>query len=305
MRIGDKKMELDHDLEFPYPITPYPRLIINAALTGMIPKKKDNPHTPISIQEIIEDAKRCYNAGASILHIHARDNEEQPTYKKETYAEIFKGIRKNCPDVIICATTSGRKSNTFEKRSEVLELEGDLKPDMASLTTNSLNFREKESINSPQMIESLALKMTQNGIIPEIEIFDAGMISTLKVMIKKRILRPPFYANLLFGSIYSISATMFDLCYLTQSLPSNFNWAVAGIGRFQLKMNFTSVLMGGHVRVGLEDNLYYDYDTKELATNEKLVTRIVNFSKEIGREIATPKEARKMLGFPPILKIKR
>jgi len=297
-------MELENDLEFPHPITPYPKLIINAALTGMIPKKNDNPYTPISVEEIIEDAKRCYKAGASILHIHARDDQEEPTYKKEVFADIFKGIRKNCPDVIICATTSGRKYNEFEKRSEVLELEGDLKPDMASLTMNSMNFRDKESINSPQMIESLALMMKKNRIVPEIEIFDAGMVSTLKVMIKKGILCPPFYANLLFGSIYSISATMFDLSYLTKSLPSHFNWAVAGIGRFQLKMNFSSVLMGGHVRVGLEDNLYYDYDTRELATNEKLVTRVANFSKQIGRDVATPKEARVMLGLPPVLKIK-
>ncbi len=151
------------------------------------------------------------------------------------------------------------------------------------------------------MIASLALKMNKNGIIPEIEIFDAGMISTIKVMIKKGILKPPFYANLLFGSMYSIPATMFDLSYLVKSLPSNFNWAVAGIGKFQLKMNLSSVLMGEHVRVGLEDNLYYDHEKKQLATNEKLVTRIVNFSNEIGRKIATAQETREMLGIPQLI----
>ena len=294
-------MEPEYNLDLLYTITQYPKLIINAAITGMIPTKKDNPNTPISVYEIIEDAIRCYKAGASIIHIHARDDDQEPTYKKEIYAQIFEGIRNQCPDVIICATTSGRKQNIFEKRSQVLELKGNLKPDMASLTMNSMNFREKAVINSPEMIANLALKMNKNGIMPEIEIFDAGMILTVKVMIKKGILKPPFYANLLLGSIYSIPATMFDLSYLVKSLPSNFNWAAAGIGRFQLKMNLSSVLMGGHVRVGLEDNLYYDHEKKQLATNEKLVTRIVNFSNEIGRKIATAQETREMLGIPQLI----
>jgi len=291
-------LEPEYNLDFPYPNTPYPKLIINAAITGMIPKKKDNPNTPISVNEIIEDTIRCYKAGASIIHLHARDDNQEFTYKKEVYAQIIEGIRNQCPDMIICATTSGRKENIFEKRSQVLELKGNLKPDMASLTMNSLNFSEKTSINSPEMIANLALKMKKNGIVPEIEIFDAGMISTIRIMIKKGILKPPFYANLLFGSMYSIPATMFDLTYLVKSLPSNFNWAVAGIGKFQLKMNLSSVLMGGHVRVGLEDNLYYDHEKKQHATNEQLVTRIVNFSNEIGRKIATAQESREMLGLP-------
>jgi len=294
-------MEPEYNLDFPYPITEYPKLIINAAITGMIPKKKDNSYTPISVNEIIDDAIRCYKAGASIIHIHARDDDEEPTYKKEIFTKIFEGIRKQCPDVIICATTSGRNYNIFEKRSQVLELTGNLKPDMASLTMNSINFREKAVMNSPEMIENLALKMNKNGIIPEIEIFDAGMISTIKVMIKKGILKPPFYANLLLGSLYSIPATQFDLSYLVKNLPSNFNWAAAGIGKFQLKMNLSSVLMGGHVRVGLEDNLYYDHEKKQLATNEKLVSRIVNFSNMIGRKIATAQETREMLGIPQLL----
>jgi uncharacterized protein (DUF849 family) len=294
-------MQPENNLDFPYPITEYPKLIINAAITGMIPKKKDNPNTPISVNEIIDDAIRCYKAGASIIHIHTRDDDQEPTYKKEIFAQIFEGIRKQCPEIIICATTSGRNYNIFEKRSQVLELTGNLKPDMASLTMNSINVREKSVMNSAEMIENLALKMNKNGIIPEIEIFDAGMISTIKIMIKKGILKPPFYANLLFGSMYSIPATMFDLSYLVKSLPSNFNWAVAGIGKFQLKMNLSSVLMGGHVRVGLEDNLYYDHEKKQLATNEKLVTRIVNFSNNIGRKIATAQETREMLGIPQLI----
>jgi len=292
-------MEQQYDLGIPHPITPYPRLIINAAMTGMIPTKKDNPHVPVSVDQIIEDAVNCYKAGASIVHVHARDNEQKPTYKKEIYAQIIEGIRSQCTDVIICATTSGRVHNTFEKRSQVLELSGDLKPDMGSLTMGSLNFPKQASVNSPEMIERLALKMKENGIVPEIEIFETGMISTSKVMIKKGILKAPFYFNLLFGSVYSIPATMFDLSYMVKNLPPDVHWAAAGIGKFQLKINFASILMGGHVRVGLEDNLYYDHAKKELATNEMLIKRVVKFANEIGRQVATAQETRDLLEIHP------
>ena len=290
-------MEEEYDLGIPHPIKPYQKLIINAALTGMVPTKEDNPHVPVSVDEIIEDGINCYKAGASILHLHARDNDQKPTYKKEIYAQIIEGIKSQCADVIICTTTSGRVDNTFEKRSQVLELNGKLKPDMGSLTMGSLNFPKKASVNTPEMIENLALKMKENGIVPEIEIFDVGMISTTKVLIKKGILKPPFYFNLLFGSIYSIPATMFDLSYMVKNLPPHTNWAAAGIGKFQLKMNCASVLMGGHVRVGLEDNLYYDQEKKELATNMLLISRVIKFADEIERKVATAKEAREMLGI--------
>ncbi len=292
-------MEQLYDLGIPHPITPYSKLIINAAMTGMIPTKKDNPHVPVSVDQIIEDAVNCYKAGASIVHVHARDNQQKPTYEKEIYAQIIEGIRSQCSDVIICATTSGRVHNTFEKRSQVLELSGDLKPDMGSLTMGSLNFPKQASVNTPEMIERLALKMKENGIVPEIEIFETGMISTSKVMIKKGILKAPFYFNLLFGSVYSIPATMFDLSYMVKSLPPDVNWAAAGIGKFQLKINFASVLMGGNVRVGLEDNLFYNQENKELATNEMLISRVSKFANEIGRKVATAQEARDMLGIHP------
>ena len=289
--------EQELNLEIPHPITPYKKLIINAAITGMVPTKKDNKHVPITVDEIIQDAINCYNAGASIIHIHARDKEQKPTYKKEIYAKIIEGIRSQCPNVIVCVTTSGRFDNTFEKRSQVLELQGKHKPDMASLTMGSLNFSHQASINTPDMIERLTLKMKENNIIPEIEIFDIGMINTIKVMIKKKFLDAPFYCNLLFGSIYSVPASLFDLSYVVKSLPPFSHWAVAGIGIFQMKMNFASILMGGHVRVGLEDNLYYDYEKKQIATNEMLVSRIVRFTKEIGRNISTAQETRDVLGI--------
>jgi uncharacterized protein (DUF849 family) len=264
----------------------------------MVPTKKQTPHVPISIDEIIEDATKCYNAGASIIHVHARDRDESPTYKKEIYADIITGIRARCPSVIVCATTSGRVHNTFEKRSEVLELGGEAKPDMGSLTLGSLNFPNQASINTPDMIERLATTMRGRGIIPEMEAFETGMIQTAKVLIKREILKPPFYCNLLLGSIFSAPGTLFDLSHMVMSLPPNVVWAAAGIGRFQLNMNYGAILMGGHVRVGLEDNIYYTHDTKELATNARLIERVVRFARDIGREVATAKEARAMIGLP-------
>lgn len=286
-----------YDLGIPHPVTPYPKLIINAAITGMVPMKKDTPHVPITVDEIIKDAAECCKAGASMVHIHARDEDGSPTYKKEIYADIIRGIRGQCPDVIICASTSGRIHNTFEKRSEVFELKGDAKPDMGSLTMGSLNFPGQASINTPDMIENLAVKMKESGIIPEIEIFEAGMINMTKILMKKGVLAGPFYFNLLLGSIYSAPATLFDLSCMVQSLPRGVIWGAAGIGKFQLTMNLAAILMGGNVRVGLEDNVYYDNGKTNFATNPMLIQRLVKFSHDIGREVATPREARELIGI--------
>ncbi|HSA30848.1 MAG TPA: 3-keto-5-aminohexanoate cleavage protein [Candidatus Omnitrophota bacterium] len=290
-------MSETYDMGIPHPATPYPKLMINAAITGMVPKKSDTPHIPITVEEIVEDSIKCCRAGASIIHLHARDENGEPTYQKELYARMIKAIRQECPDLIICATTSGRVHNTLEKRSDVLDLEGELKPDMASLTMGSLNFPKQASVNTPDMIQSLALKMKERGIIPEIEIFELGMINAVKVLIKNGILTAPFYANLLLGSLYSVPATVSDLGHMVQSLPQDVTWAATGIGKFQLKINIASVLMGGHVRVGLEDNIFYDNDKRVLATNEMLIQRVVRIASELGREVASPQEAREILGF--------
>ena len=290
-------MENIYDLGIPHPITPYPKLIINAAITGMVPTKKDTPHVPLRVDEIVKDATACCRAGASIIHLHARDADGAPTYQKEIFGEIIGGLRANCPDVIVCVSTSGRVHNTFEKRSQVLELEGELKPDLGSLTMGSLNFPNQASINTPEMIENLALKMKDRGIVPEIEVFETGMIYAAKVLMKRGVLVAPFYFNLLLGSVFSAPATLFDLSHMVISLPSDVHWGAAGIGQFQLKMNFAAVLMGGHVRVGLEDNIYFDHKRKTLATNPMLVERAAKFGQDVGREVASPREARELLGL--------
>ncbi|MDY6964400.1 MAG: 3-keto-5-aminohexanoate cleavage protein [Halobacteriota archaeon] len=280
-----------------HPLKPYDKLIINVALTGMVPTKKDSPFVPTTVDEIIEDAIKCASVGASILHIHARDSDEAPTYKAEAYAEIIEGIRSKCPDVIICVTTSGRTYGEFEKRSEVLELRDHVKPDMASLTLGSINFPDQTSINEPETILRLAKKMKSVGIKPELEVFDTGMINTARYLYRKGVIEPPFYFNILFGSIYATQARMSDLCYLVSQLPQGSIWAGAGIGIFQLIINSASVIMGGNVRTGIEDNIWYDHEKTELTTNVKTIQRVCEIAAIIGREIATPSETRKMLGF--------
>ena len=290
-------MTSTYDVRIPHPVTPYPKLIINAALTGIVPTKEDTPYIPVTVPEIVADAVACCEAGASILHLHARDDEGGATYKKEVYAEMIEGIRKACPDAILCASTSGRVHNSFEKRSEVCDLEGMQKPDMASLTMGSLNFPQQASVNQPDMIQKLAAKMHAQEIVPELEIFESGMIHAAKVLINKGVLHPPYYFNILLGSIYSAPATLFELSHLAMNLPTGVHWGATGIGKFQQKINYAAILMGAHVRVGLEDNLYYDSNGIQLATNRMLVERIVRFADDIGRDIATPVEAREMLGI--------
>jgi uncharacterized protein (DUF849 family) len=276
-----------------YSYEPADKLIIKLASTGMITSKHDNLHVPVTPREIVKDTYKAYKLGASVAHVHARDREGKPTHKKEIFKRIIGGIKEKCPDIIICATTSGRVTPQVEHRSEVLQLE----PEMASLTLGSLNFPQHPSVNPLETIKALAEIMKEKSILPELEIFEPGFINTAKYLVRRGYLKEPLHFNLLLGSLGSIPADIKDLVYLLQSLPAGSTWSATGIGRFQTQINVAAILMGGHVRVGLEDTIYYNYPSKELATNEKLVQRIVRVAKELGREIATPDEAREILGL--------
>lgn len=269
------------------------KLIIKLAPTGMIPNKEDTPFVPLSVEEIVKDTYEAYKLGVSVVHVHARDQNGNPTHKKEVFESIFREIKEKCPDIIICATTSGRVVPQVEHRTEVL----DLNPEMASLTVGSLNFPMHPSVNSMETIKKIAKCMMEKNILPELEIFEPGFINTSKYLAKQGLLKKPLHFNLLLGSLGSIPAEIRDLCYLVESLPPESTWSATGIGRFQTQINAAAILMGGHVRVGLEDSIYFRYENKELATNTKLVQRIVNLAHELGRKIATPKEARKILGL--------
>ncbi len=268
-------------------------LIINFTPTGMIPTKSMTPHVPVSVSEIVEDVHRASEIGITIVHLHARDPITQvPTFKKEIYGEIIEGIRKYAPYLVLCNSLSGRDFSELEQRGDPLFLDGELKPDMGSLTLSSLNFNKTASVNSPNMIQDLANLMKSKGIVPELEAFDIGMVNYAKYLIKKELIKPPYYFNLLFGNIACSQANLLHAGVMINDLPENSLWSLAGIGDDQLKMNSLSIAIGGGVRVGLEDNIWYDSSRTKLATNGDLIKRIHTIAHANDREIMTPQEFR-------------
>ena len=287
-----------HGSHVPHPLRAYSPLIINAAITGMVPRRARVPDLPVTTEQIIEDAKRCFASGATIVHLHARAADESPEWRREAYEAFIPQIRASCPGIVVCVTTSGRTFGELDQRSDVLKLEGDARPDMASLTLGSLNFRDVASVNSPEIIRNLATRMAEAGIRPELEIFDTGMAYLAHALRDDGLLATPMYANLLLGSINTAPARMRDLAHLIDALPAETVWAAAGIGAFQLAMNALAVFAGGHVRTGLEDNPYFDYATRSRADNAQLVLRIAALAATAGRTISTPEETRSALGLP-------
>ncbi len=274
------------------------KLIINFCPTGVFPTKEINPNAPLQPDEILKDVERGYNMGVSIVHVHVRDKIGKNTSDPQIYGEIIRKIRQHCPDIIICASLSGRVSNTFEARSAVLDLEDDQKPDMGSLTLSSMNFSRNESVNTPEMIISLLIKMNERGIKPELEVFDVGMVNFSKYLIRKGWLKPPYYYNILCGNLFSAQADLGDISNIVNALPKGAIYSFAGLGSCQAKMNALGVISANGVRVGLEDNIYYDTDRTILATNEMLINRVINLADAYDRPIANPKEVRDMLDIP-------
>jgi len=267
------------------------KLIITVAPTGSLPTKKMTPHVPVTPQEIIETGLRCEAAGASIFHIHARNPiDGSASTDFSIFEEIYNGLRKRTK-LILQISTGGRAGMAYEDRNERLKL----RSEMASLTTGSVNFSNSVYANSPELIEALARDMRSNGIKPEMEIFDTSMINNAVALLKKGLAGPPLHFDFVLGMMGALPATIENLVHLKNSVPPDSTWSVAAIGRAQLGMNVHAILMGGHVRVGLEDNIYYR--TGQLATNEQLVERIVRLSREFGRDIASPDEARSILGL--------
>ena len=273
-------------------------LIVNFAPTGMIPSKDMTPHVPISVPEIVEDVHQAVEIGITIVHIHARDESTgDPTYRAEVYAEIIAGIRRFASDLVVSVSLSGRTFREFEKRAEPLQLEGDLKPDMGSLTLSSVNFNREASVNSPDMIQDLARAMKERGVLPELEAFDAGMINYARYLERKRLIEPPHYFNLLLGNIACAQADLLHAGVMIRDLPQDSLWSLAGIGDAQLAMNSVAIAAGGGVRVGLEDNIWYDPTRTRLARNADLLRRIHRLAESNERRVMHPAELRQLLGL--------
>lgn len=288
---------------FPYPahpLTPYPPAIITAALTGIAPTRERVPHVPLTAAEIVADAERCFAAGAAVVHLHVRDGDERPEWRRAAYAGVIPAIRERCPGIVVCATTSGRAGIDVEQRADVLALDGPALPDLASLTLGSLNFGTGASINEIAVIELLARRMAERGVVPELEIFDLGMAHLAHRLERDGLLPPGCPANLLLGFPNGAPADARALVALVDALPEAVGpWAGAGFGAFQRPAGALAVAMGGNVRTGLEDNPYLDHLARTPATNVALVEQAAMQAAAAGRTVATAAQARELLRLAP------
>ncbi|MGP6138643.1 MULTISPECIES: 3-keto-5-aminohexanoate cleavage protein [unclassified Jeotgalibaca] len=279
------------------------KTIITVALSGSQGSKEKNPHTPVTVDEMIEDAYHCYLAGASIVHIHVKA-DDCITYEinNEKFQQVKEGIERRC-DMIVNLTTSG-EVKTFQGLEIMGELDGyqnkrlgilDLEPEMATFDMATMNFGEKVFLNPLTFLRTSGRKMKDLKILPEVEIFNIGDIQMAQQLIKEGALPENPYYQLCLGVSGGTPATIRNLVFLQEALPAGSTWSALGIGIDHLPILFTTVAMGGHVRVGLEDNLYYTRGQK--ATNVALVKRAARIINEFGNVVASPMEARKILGI--------
>ncbi|HMD03451.1 MAG TPA: 3-keto-5-aminohexanoate cleavage protein, partial [Candidatus Baltobacteraceae bacterium] len=251
------------------------------------------PHLPVTPAQLGETARRCRAAGASIVHVHCRNDDGSNTSDPARFDQALRAIR-NASDLIVQFTTGGAIGMSARERAGPLAL----RPEMATLTCGTVNFGDEVFENSFPLMRGILAEMQRYGIRPELEIFDAGHISNAKRLAAEGLLSFPQHFDFVLGVPGGLDASVGNLVDLVRALPPGCTWSVAGIGRDQLPLATVAIAMGGHVRVGLEDNIYY---TKgRLATNEELVARVVRVATELGRPVATPDQARSLLGLTGI-----
>lgn len=272
------------------------KLIITVALTGNVVTKDLNPHLPVTADEIAADVRRCANAGAALFHVHARDSDHRPTLNIAAFKENVRRIKEAAPEVIIQLSTGGRAGKDWEARINPVRL----LPEMASFTTGSNNLPGIIYENSPQFIELLARVFGETDVKPEIEVFETGMINNALFLQKKGLIRSPLHFDFVLGAPGAMPGTLKNLLFLSESIPAGSTWSVAGIGKAEIPLATAAILMGGHVRVGLEDNNHLPDGSP--ASNPLLVEKVVRLAREVGRSVATPEEARSILSLNPAYK---
>jgi 3-keto-5-aminohexanoate cleavage enzyme len=264
-------------------------VIITAAMVGAEVTREQQPHLPITPQEIISAAVECYEAGASIIHIHVRDAQGNATQDGALFSEVVEGIRARC-DVITQVSTGGAVWMSAEERLQSIEC----RPDMATLTTGTVNFGDGVFMNNRGLVESFARRLREYGIVPEIEVFDVGMIDEALRLHSMGLISDPIHFDFVMGVPGALVADPVHLVHMVRCLPPDSTWSVAGIGRHQLTLGTIALAMGGNVRVGFEDNIYYRKG--QLAkSNAELVARIARIAGELDRPVATPAQAREIL----------
>jgi 3-keto-5-aminohexanoate cleavage enzyme len=266
-------------------------LIITVALTGAEVTLAQCPHLPVTPKQIGQAAAEACQAGASIIHLHVRTPEGQPTQDPEAFRQAIAAIRARCEAIIQISTGGAVGADTQERLQPV-----HLRPEMASLTTGSVNFGDEIFANPWPLVLEFAKTMQQVGVKPELEIFDAGMIANALRLRDKGLVSEPLHFDLVLGVPGGMPATVRNLAFLVESLPPGCTWSAAGIGRMQTTIAAAAMAMGGHVRVGFEDNIYYRRG--ELAqSNAQLVARVARIAAELDRPVATPAEARRILSL--------
>ena len=271
-------------------------VIITVAITGALPKKKDNPAVPVTPSQQVESTHEAFEAGAALVHIHVRNPDESPGSDPELYGRVQEGVRKHCPGMIVQFSTGGRGRDQ-SLRGAMLHL----RPDMASLATGSVNFQTQIYENPPDFVEGLARTMLEHDIKPEVEVFDLAMLYNAASLVKKGLLKDPPHVQFVMGIPNAMPArrTIFDFLRseIREVMPRA-TWVAAGVGRHQWEVNQWCLETGGHVRTGLEDNLRIEPD-RLAASNAELVKKVVDGRTRFGRRPATPAEARQILGLRP------
>ena len=268
------------------------KLIITAAITGSRISREITPYIPITPEEIIQSAVECWQAGAAMVHIHVRDPQTGlGTQDFELFRQVVDALREKT-DLILCLTTSGIPGRNLPAEERLAPLA--LKPEVASFDAGSINLGGSVFLNSPEFLEQAAEKMRAAGVKPELEIFELGMLLTCLRMRDEGKLDEPLHFQLVLGTPWGAPATPRSLIYLHEYIPADATWSVIGIGKGHLPMSLMAMVMGGHIRVGMEDNIYYSRGVLA-KTNAQFVERIVRLAREYGREVATPDEARGIL----------
>lgn len=271
------------------------KLIITAAICGAEVLKEHNPAVPYTVEECVREAKSAYDAGASIIHLHVRYDDGTPTQDKNRFREVMDAIYKVCPDVIIQPSTGGAVGMSNDERLQPTELN----PELATLDCGTLNFGGDEVfMNTENTIKYFAERMNERGIKPELEVFDKSMIDMALRLHKKGYIKEPMHFDFVMGVNGGITGELRDFVFLRGSIPADATYTVAGIGRFEFPLAAAAIIDGGHVRVGFEDNVFISKGVLA-KSNGELVEKVVRIAKEFGREIATPDEARKILGMKP------
>ena len=268
--------------------------IISVAITGSVPRRKDNPALPVTVPEQIESTHAAYEAGATLVHVHVRNDDETPSSDPEKFAAFQDGIRKHCPAIIVQFSTGGR-GRAMEQRGAMLHL----RPDMASLATGSVNFPTIVYENPPAFVRELAVRMRDTNIKPEIEVFDLAMLFNAADLVAEGLILPPPHVQFVFGVRHALPARRdileFEVAKLNELLPGA-TWTAAGIGRHQFEVARWALAMGGHCRTGMEDNIRLDRD-RLAPSNAALVRHVAGLAADAGRPVATAAQARALLGL--------